>query len=456
MKTANENKIDIEKIIANPKIRKSLAFKDPFWFTSIYLRKHISNSFAPFQMEMFQLIREEGYKIVAVMAFRGSGKSTILNLVNTLWSILGERQEKFVIIASKTQEQAKAHFSAIKDELRSNELLRKDFGPFTENEEDEWKKMSLELVYHDSKILSIHRDQSIRGIKHGPFRPGLIICDDLEDNLRSKDDKKIDIYKIFESEIVSLGDLKTRVFVLGNLISRNSLLMNLENNIYEENLSGIFRVYPILDVRGKNLWEEKFSKEDIKFLREKVKIDIWEKEYLLTFQDEDNYLENFYDDIEERCDPSEMEYVSGLLEKRYVALEKKYGSKFSDVRYQEPLIGGMKKYKIKIPGTGGIDYRPCRYEKIPEKYKEICRERKIIEEEYCKNLSIQSLLKLEKENIERVRDKLNLVENDPTSSSIEALRLEVELEKLEKEYREMVNNRQNLIEEINPEDLDWD
>src|SRR3989344_5383402 len=122
----------IESIRSNQKLRQRVAFENPLWFSLLYLRHHFKYPFAPFHMEMFYLIQQTKANFIAVMAFRESGKSAILNMANVLWSILGKPGKKFVIIMSKTQEQAKNHFLNIKAELETNQLMKEDFGPFAE------------------------------------------------------------------------------------------------------------------------------------------------------------------------------------------------------------------------------------------------------------------------------------------------------------------------------------
>ena len=121
----------IEKIRRSKRVRQALARDDPFWFALLYLSHHFSTPFAPFHLEMFHIIKDPKYELTTIMAFRDSGKSTIMNMTNTLWSILGAPGKKFVLISSKTQEQAKNHFSNIKSELKSNRLLPENLGPFS-------------------------------------------------------------------------------------------------------------------------------------------------------------------------------------------------------------------------------------------------------------------------------------------------------------------------------------
>lgn len=275
-------KEEMRKILQNKKLRQRLAYEDPMWFSLIYLRHHFEYSFAPFHLEIFQLMKDPKYELIVIMAFRGSGKSTLMNMVNVLWSILGKPQKKFAVIVSQTQEQSKNHFANIKDELLSNALLREDFGPYTEDEK-EWKKMSLDLIYHESKIQSVSWETGIRGIKYGSIRPDLIICDDLEDSSAGIDKiKRDELYARFVSEVLPLGSKNTRIIVLGNLICDESLLMRLKSDIENDRQEGIFRAYPIIDNDCRILWPERYGNiEKIKELQKRFPLAIWAREFVL-------------------------------------------------------------------------------------------------------------------------------------------------------------------------------
>lgn len=274
----------LEKIKDNKRVRQTVASESPFWFSLLYLRHHFKYPFAPFHLEMFHLIQNPKYQLIVAMAFRDSGKSTIMNLINALWSILGKPEKKFIVIISKTQEQAKIHFANIKYELENNEALKQDFGPFTENEKGLEKKLSLELEYHGSKIISVSKDQSIRGLKHMNYRPDLIIADDLEDIDSANNVSECDaLYRRFQSEIIPLGSNDTRIVLLGNLLSENSFIMKIRKDIEQNIINGIYRAYPLLDDMNKNLWPGKFiGAEDVDNLKDRMSHNIWKREYLLN------------------------------------------------------------------------------------------------------------------------------------------------------------------------------
>ena len=116
------------------------------------------------------MTEDESIKLAVIVAFRGSAKSTIVTMSYALWSILGIQQKKFVLILSKTQSQAKTHFTNLKRELESNELLRADLGPFKE-ESDEWGSFTIVIPKYNARITAASSEQSIRGIRHGESPP---------------------------------------------------------------------------------------------------------------------------------------------------------------------------------------------------------------------------------------------------------------------------------------------
>src|SRR5690606_7657330 len=114
---------------------------------------------------------------IVITAFRGSAKSTIATMSFPLWAIMGRLQKRYVVIISQTQQQAKSHLQNIKRELENNIILRRDFGA-VEEQSDEWGAYSLFLKKYNARIVALSSEQSIRGTRHGAYRPDLIVCDD--------------------------------------------------------------------------------------------------------------------------------------------------------------------------------------------------------------------------------------------------------------------------------------
>ena len=320
------NKDEIAKNITHDRqVRRAITQESLVWFIKIFLNEYLEYDFAPFQEEMMFLAEDDTNRLLSVMAFRNSGKSTLLNLGFVLWSVLGMRQKKCVVIISKTQNQAKSHFLNIKVQLEKNKLLVSDMGPFR-SEENAWGMYSLELPKFEARIISIPREQSIRGIRYNKYRPDLIIVDDVEDTgSAEKESERDDVYHWFMSEVIPAGSDKTKIIVLGNLLHENSLLMKLKDDAVENSKTSIFRAYPLLDEENKILWPQKFNREKVRALSKTVTWSAWTREYLLKIVPRMTIvLDDFF----------ETEGEEFLLKESY---------------RQKALIKKMQKYQINCP-----------------------------------------------------------------------------------------------------------
>jgi superfamily II DNA or RNA helicase len=170
----------VNKMMKDRLIRTSIT-KDSFlYFFHFYYAHYVKYETADFQKEIMHHLESSATENFYVVAFRGSGKSTMVTTAYPIWAILGKQQKKFCIIFCQTRAQAKQHMMNIRTELEGNDLLKKDLGPFQE-ESDEWGSHSLVFRKHGARITVASSDQSIRGLRHNEHRPDLIICDDVED-----------------------------------------------------------------------------------------------------------------------------------------------------------------------------------------------------------------------------------------------------------------------------------
>ena len=273
----------IGQIVTNPAVRIAVARQSHLWFFILYFPHHLFYELADFQKEIFSLTQNILNEFVVITAFRGSGKTTIISQSFPIWAITGMLQKKYVLIISKTADQAKQIFKNMKNELETNELLKADLGPFYEDNE-EWKSYSLVLPKYGARITAVSSEQSIRGTKHGSKRPDLIILDDVEDlnSVKTKESRD-NIYRWYKGDIVPLGDRGTQIYVIGNLLHRDSLIMRCKKDIAEGRLAGIYREYPITDENNQILWPGKFpDMNEIEKLKNKIGDEIaFQREYKL-------------------------------------------------------------------------------------------------------------------------------------------------------------------------------
>lgn len=297
----------VEKMTKDKKVRTAITKESFSYFFHFYYAHYVKYETADFQKNIIHLIESSHKEDLFVVAFRGSGKSTIITAAYPIWSILGKQGKKFVVIFCQTQTQAKQHMMNLRRELEDNDLLKKDLGPFRENN-DEWGAQSIVFSNTDARITVASVEQSIRGIRHYENRPDLIICDDVEDigSTKTRESRK-KTYQWLKSEIIPAGDRNTRLVVVGNLLHEDSLLMRLKDENEKGLIDGNFLFYPLINERGECLWPGKYPNPDyVKAEKRKVGNEItWQQEYLLKIVPSDEQVIygdwiQYYDVIPER------------------------------------------------------------------------------------------------------------------------------------------------------------
>lgn len=282
----------LQEIIKTPVLRRKLAYESMRYFFAIYLNHYMTFELAPFHHEFFSLAEDETKKLIAILAFRGSGKSTYFSTCYPIWAITGKLQKKFVVIFTQTQQQAKQILENIKKELEGNEILKADIGPF-ESPDDEWSATSIVLMSSGARIMVASTEQSIRGIRYLQHRPDLIILDDVEDLASIKTQELRDkLYDWYTSEIPNIGELKTKRVIIGTRLHEDDLYSRIIREIKEKRTKGVCRIFPIATTKGSSTWKGKYpNKKAVAEERSRVMSEVtWQREYMLRIIYDDHYI----------------------------------------------------------------------------------------------------------------------------------------------------------------------
>lgn len=310
--------LDFEMIRNNRNIRRHMAEQSHYCFFHLYMSRYVQYPTAEFHKELYKLTEDDAIRHAVVVAFRGSGKSTIMTVSYPIWAVLGRLQKRFIVILSQTQSQARTHLVNIKREFESNELLRKDYGPL-EEESDEWGTSALLLPKFNARVIAASTEQSIRGIRHGAIRPDLIIADDVEDmqSVKTREGRN-KTYDWFTGEVVPLGDQNTKIITIGNLLHEDSLLMRLREKIEAGEMTGVFKRFPLISKR-RCLWPGKYPDEAALQQQEQLVGNriAWQREYLLNIiPDEDQIIDpkwfRYYDELPTK-DNRDNEYLNTFV-----------------------------------------------------------------------------------------------------------------------------------------------
>lgn len=161
------------------------------------------------------------------IAPRGAAKSTIVSQIFPLWCIM-RRAKRFIAVVMDTYEQSALMVEAIKVELESNPRLAQDF-PDTAGAGRRWREGEI-VTRNQVMVLGAGARQKLRGRRFGPFRPDLVILDDIEndENVLSPDyRKKLEAW--VERTVMKLGpaDGSLDFVIVGTVLHYDSVLVRL-------------------------------------------------------------------------------------------------------------------------------------------------------------------------------------------------------------------------------------
>lgn len=156
--------IDEKWVTAN---RKLLAEHSFLFFAWFYGRKHLTHTIADFQKELMDdLTKMRPGQNSLYLLPRGHGKSTIITFLYTLWNVC-YRKKLHIGIVSSTSEQAEKFLGKIATELRTNQLIKDDFGDLsgfeTVGHKEVWKARKLRTS-NQVILFAMGTGGSIRGV----------------------------------------------------------------------------------------------------------------------------------------------------------------------------------------------------------------------------------------------------------------------------------------------------
>ena len=171
--------------------------------------------------ELGRLHDERGRKF-AIIAPRGSAKTTWVSKIYPLYCALREL-EPYILLISNTAAQAEKNLAAIKRELEENKALARDF-PMATGRGPVWNQSQVE-TRNRVCIEAVGMGQKIRGRTFGSHRPTLIVIDDLEhDESVESPLRRQKALNWLHRAVVPAGTEQTNIFVLGTALHRDDTL----------------------------------------------------------------------------------------------------------------------------------------------------------------------------------------------------------------------------------------
>lgn len=214
--------------------RREQAMQDYRFFARTYFPHYVKKGEAKLHSYLYKRLPEIVDNGIgdheAIAAPRGNAKSTLVTQIFVLWCIVTGRKH-YPLIIMDAMDQAVTMLEAIKAELAFNPRLAMDF-PEASGGGRVWQVGTI-ITANDCKVQAFGSGKRMRGLRHGPHRPDLVIGDDLEndENVRSPDQRdKLENW--LKKTVLSLGpaDDTMDVIIIGTILHYDSVLARLLKN----------------------------------------------------------------------------------------------------------------------------------------------------------------------------------------------------------------------------------
>ena len=217
----------------------ALMYRDLAVLAKVLFPLRFFRDFCPAHQELFKAMIDSTIKKLVVTAFRGFGKTSIIQLAYAARQILYQ-ESSFILTIGSSQGKAVMQSENLKGELIYNELIKGFFGNVTPQSREAsfskelWQTMRQNeegIVVPGTYILPIGANQGSRGFIIGNSRPDEIFADDICDETNKTDKAFSDTIDWFYGAVQNCVDQgkggKYKVCYIGTPIDRRDVLTSL-------------------------------------------------------------------------------------------------------------------------------------------------------------------------------------------------------------------------------------
>lgn len=206
---------------------------------------------------------------------RGHAKSTHMDIMIPMWLKCQKKRDiNTMVLVGKSENNAKKLLGDLQAELQYNKRYIRDFGK--QYNAGRWTEG--EFVTSDGcSFTALGRGQSPRGLRERENRPDYIVIDDLDDDELCENESRVRKLTDWVKEALfgCFGAAGGRFIMVGNLISKNSVLANI-CKIRNVKVSQV----DVVDKNGNPSWKELWTKERIEEKRLFQGYRSFQKEYM--------------------------------------------------------------------------------------------------------------------------------------------------------------------------------
>ena len=253
----------------------------------------------------------------SIIAPRGHAKSSAFTHVFILATALF-RVESYIILVSTNEELAIEHLGDITRELIENEEIINDFEIAGFETQSKTEIIVNFRDGHQFRIIARGSGQKMRGRKWRGMRPGLIVCDDLEDDEQVENkDRRDKFRRWFNRAVLPSVRIGGKIRVHGTILHEDSLLSRFRAKGKAWTVL-FYKAHRAFDDFSEILWPEQFTEKTLRERRQGYIDDFdasgYSQEYLNSpLDNSDAFLKkNYFLDMEEEDWNKEMHHYVGV------------------------------------------------------------------------------------------------------------------------------------------------
>ena len=199
------------------------------YFVKNYFPHYIKNS-AESELHKFlfsalpEVRRSHITEQLAIAAPRGEAKSTLVSQLFVLWCIVTDKTH-YALVVMDSIDQASPMLEAIKAELEFNPRIACDF-PEISGKGRVWQVYTI-VTRNSIKVQVAGSGKKLRGLRHGPYRPDLVVLDDIEnDEQVGNPDQRDKLERWLTKAIMPLGEAGGKIdfIYIGTILHYDSVL----------------------------------------------------------------------------------------------------------------------------------------------------------------------------------------------------------------------------------------
>ena len=171
-----------------------------------------------------QVLQQPSSVHLAIAAPRGEAKSTLVSQLFTLYCLVTQKK-RYALIVMDSIDQAYPMLEAIKVELEFNQRLRIDF-PEMAGQGRVWQAATI-ITKANQKVQVAGSGKKLRGLRHGAYRPDLVVLDDIENDEQVRSVEQRDkLHEWLKKTVLPLGvpGEKLDVVYIGTILHYDSVL----------------------------------------------------------------------------------------------------------------------------------------------------------------------------------------------------------------------------------------